>query len=132
VNVASTAAAKTEKIGLVNSGYWGIDVRVQNYTGSFYVRGAYNGTFVASLQSALGSKEVFGSVEIPSKSVANAWTQHTFTLVPTKAAGNSNNTFAITFNAGVRCLFSFCLGRGWEVGWDCCVGCVSYVMHDWT
>ena len=116
MNVASTAAAvktKEEIIGLVNSGYWGIDVRVQNYTGSFYVRGAYNGTFVASLQSALGAKEVFGSVEIPSKSVADAWTQHTFTLVPTKAAGNSNNTFAIRFDAGVRCLFfSFLSGEG--------------------
>jgi alpha-L-arabinofuranosidase len=74
-------------------------VREQKYTGSFYAKGAYNGTFTASLQSALGDKEVFGSVEVASKSVADKWTQHKFVLVPGKAAKNSNNTFAITFDA---------------------------------
>ncbi|KAK5652000.1 hypothetical protein OQA88_10903 [Cercophora sp. LCS_1] len=86
-------------IGLANSGYWGIDVKKQKYTGSFYVKGAYDGTFTASLQSALGEKEVFGSVEIASQSVAGEWTQHNFTLVPTKDAANSNNTFSLTFSA---------------------------------
>ncbi|KAK0611235.1 glycoside hydrolase superfamily [Immersiella caudata] len=94
VNVAGTG-----KIGLVNSGYWGIEVKEQNYTGSFYVKGAYNGTFTASLQSALGDKEVFGSVEVASKSVTNEWVQHKFVLVPSKAAKNTNNTFSLTFDA---------------------------------
>jgi len=96
VNVAGKG-----KIGLVNSGYWGIDVRPQNYTGSFYAKGAYDGKFTAELRSALGDKELFGSVEIASQSVAGAWTQHNFTLVPTKKAPNSNNTFSITFDAAV-------------------------------
>lgn len=71
------------------------------YSGSFYVRGAYKGVFTASLQSALGGekKEVFGSVEVKSKSVKGAWTQHEYVLVPGKSAANSNNTLAITFDA---------------------------------
>ncbi|KAK3345964.1 glycoside hydrolase superfamily [Lasiosphaeria hispida] len=98
VNVAGAKG----KIGLANSGYWGIDVKIQNYTGSFYVKGAYEGFFTASLQSVL-TKEVFGSVEIASKSVQDDWVQHSFTLVPSKAAPSSNNTFAITFDtAGLK------------------------------
>ena len=84
-------------IGFKNSGFWGIDVRVQKYTGSFYVRGAYNGSFTASLTSAL-TNETFGSVSIPSKSKRDEWTQHKFTLVPERDAPNSNNSFAITFS----------------------------------
>ena len=87
------------KIGLANSGFWGIDVKKQPYAGSFYVRGAYDGKFTASLQSVLGDKEVFGSVDVVSKSVADGWTQHSFTLVPKKDAPNSNNTLAITWEA---------------------------------
>ncbi|KAK4109194.1 glycoside hydrolase family 51 protein [Canariomyces notabilis] len=86
-------------IGLANSGYWGIDVKKQKYTGSFYVKGEYEGKFTVSLQSALGDKEVFGKVEVESQSVAGEWTQHNFTLVPRKNAPNSNNTFALTFKA---------------------------------
>ncbi|KAK0649122.1 glycoside hydrolase superfamily [Cercophora newfieldiana] len=96
---SSVNVAGTGKIGLTNAGYWGIEVKEQKYTGSFYVKGSYNGSFTASLQSALGEKEVFGSVEVASKSVADTWTQHKFVLVPSKAAKNSNNTFSITFDA---------------------------------
>jgi alpha-N-arabinofuranosidase len=87
----------TGKIGFKNDGYWGMDVRVQTYTGSFWVKGAYNGSFTASLDSNLTS-ESFGSVDIPSKSVASEWTEHTFELVPEKNAPNSNNTFSVTFD----------------------------------
>lgn len=90
----------SKKSGFANSGYWGIDVKVQKYTGSFYVKGSYSGRFTASLQSNL-TGETFGSVDIVSRSVANEWVQHEFTLVPKKAAPNSNNTFAITFDASV-------------------------------
>lgn len=69
------------------------------YSGSFYVRGAYKGVFTASLQSVLGEKEVFGSVEVKSKSKKGEWTQHEYVLVPRKSAPNSNNTLAITFDA---------------------------------
>jgi alpha-N-arabinofuranosidase len=94
---ASNGSYSTSKIGFKNDGYWGMDVRVQTYTGSFWVKGAYDGSFTASLDSNLTS-ECFGSVEVPSKSVINEWTEHTFELVPEKDAPNSNNTFSITFD----------------------------------
>lgn len=90
------AGNSTGKIGFKNEGYWGIDVKQHKYTGSFWVKGAYDGCFVASLESNLTS-DVFGSVDVPSKSVANEWTEHTFELTPEKAAPNSNNTFSITY-----------------------------------
>jgi alpha-L-arabinofuranosidase len=89
-------------VGLQNEGYWGMDVRQQTYTGSFWVKGAYDGVFTASLQSNL-TDDVFGSVEIESKAVADDWTEHEFELVPTVDAPNSNNTFAITFDPKVCC-----------------------------
>jgi alpha-L-arabinofuranosidase len=96
MNVAKPSAGG--RIGFSNDGYWGMDVRVQNYTGSFWVKGTFEGHFIASLQSAL-TNDSFGSVEVVSKSKANEWTEHTFTLVPAKAAPSSNNTFAITFDS---------------------------------
>lgn len=102
MNVAVGNATKAKSVGFANSGYWGIDVRKQEYKGSFYVRGEYNGIFTASLQSAL-TQETFGSVDIKSKSKTNEWIQHEFRLTPTKNAPSSNNTFTITFDpAGVR------------------------------
>ncbi|KAJ4298197.1 hypothetical protein N0V90_006096 [Kalmusia sp. IMI 367209] len=88
----------TGKIGFKNEGYWGIGVSQQKYTGSFWVKGSYEGSFTASLQSNL-TDEVFGSVEVVSKAVEDEWTEHEFELVPEKDAPSSNNTFAITFDA---------------------------------
>lgn len=87
----------TGKIGFENEGYWGIAVSQQKYTGSFWVKGAYNGSFTASLQSNL-TDDVFGSVEVQSKAVDNEWTEHEFELVPEKDAPNSNNTFSVVFD----------------------------------
>jgi alpha-N-arabinofuranosidase len=98
VNVAT--GSKSGKVGFANSGFWGMDVKVQKYTGSFYVKGSYKGLFTASLQSNL-TGETFGQVDIVSKSVDQGWTQHEFILIPFKNAPNVNNTFAITFNAAV-------------------------------
>lgn len=75
-------------------------MREQTYTGSFYVKGAYNGTFTASLQSNK-TGEVYASAVIASKSARGEWTQHNFTLTPIKAASNTENTFSITFDASV-------------------------------
>ncbi|GIJ98194.1 hypothetical protein Aspvir_000309 [Aspergillus viridinutans] len=83
--------------GLTNLGWWGIDVKPQQYTGSFYVKGAYNGSFTALLQSARTGK-VFASAKIASHSVEDKWVQHSFTLVPHSAAPDTNNTFSITFD----------------------------------
>lgn len=84
-------------IGFANDGYWGMDVKQQTYTGSFWVKGAYEGTFTASFQSAL-TDDVFGSVEIESKAVSNEWVEHEIELTPEFDAPNTNNTFAITFD----------------------------------
>lgn len=86
--------------GLSNVGFWGIDVRPQKYSGSFYVKGSYKGSFTASLQSANG--EVFAIAQVASKSVANEWVQHEFTLTPKKKASSTSNTFVLTFDASVR------------------------------
>jgi alpha-L-arabinofuranosidase len=88
---------KRAPAGLQNVGYWGIDVRVQEYTGSFWVYGGYDGVFTADLRSDIDG-EVFGSVEIDSEAVDGEWTEHTFTLVPEFDAPSSNNTFALTFD----------------------------------
>ncbi|RYN36843.1 Alpha-L-arabinofuranosidase A [Alternaria arborescens] len=103
---AGNGTSNTSKIGFKNEGYWGMDVRVQTYTGSFWVKGAYDGVFTASLESNLTS-DVFGSVEVPSKSVADDWTEHTFELVPEKDAPNSNNTFSITFDGAAASALDF-------------------------
>jgi alpha-N-arabinofuranosidase len=96
VNLPATVK-KDSKVGIVNPGYWGIDVQPQPYTGFFWVRGAYNGSFTASLFSNLTGK-VFASTTIPSKINGTAWTRHNYTLTPSVAAPNSNNTFSLTFD----------------------------------
>lgn len=95
---SSSSGNNTGKIGFKNEGYWGIAVSQQKYTGSFWVKGAYEGSFTASLQSNL-TDDVFASVEIESKAVDGEWIEHVFELVPEKDAPNSNNTFAVTFDA---------------------------------
>jgi len=101
-----SAGNSTGKVGFKNEGYWGMDVRPQTYTGSFWVKGAYNGSFTASLDSNLTS-DCFASVQVPSKSVDNDWTEHTFELVPDRAAPNSNNTLSITFDAAAASALDF-------------------------
>ncbi|KAI1372237.1 Arabinosidase A [Hypoxylon crocopeplum] len=85
------------RVGFANSGWWGIDVQIQPYSGSFYVKGQYDGTFTISLQS-LTKKETFAAVEIQSQCRDDEWIQHNFTLVPTQAATDIFNSFAITFD----------------------------------
>ena len=74
-----------------------MDVQVQPYNGSFWVKGAYNGSFTASLVSAI-TNDTFGSVSIPSKQSSSGWTQYSYTLKPDMAAPNSNNSFVLTFD----------------------------------
>ena len=92
-----TAGSGAGNTGFQNEGYWGMDVKQQTYKGVFWVRGDYQGSFTAALQSNL-TDDVFGSVEIESKSVADDWTEHTYELVPERDAPNSNNTLAISFD----------------------------------
>ncbi|KAI0156540.1 glycoside hydrolase family 51 protein [Xylariaceae sp. FL1272] len=96
INVASNR--KGGQIGFANDGYWGMDIKRQKYTGSFWVKGDYHGDLTASVQSNI-TGEKFGTTKIESKSRADEWTEHTFDLIPYKNAPSSNNTFAITFNS---------------------------------
>jgi alpha-N-arabinofuranosidase len=91
INVSGTG-----KVGISNPGWWGIDVKKQKYTGSFWTIGAYKGKFSLSLHSNL-THQVFANIEIPSNSESGKWTEHTFELEPCEAAPNSNNTFTIQF-----------------------------------
>lgn len=93
-------AADDAASGLLNTGYWGMHVAQQPYSGSFWVNGGYKGVFTAELRSALND-DVFGSVEVDSKAKDGEWVEHTFELVPTVDAPNSNNTFALTFDPSV-------------------------------
>jgi alpha-N-arabinofuranosidase len=89
------------QIGFSNDGYWGMDVKKKKtYAGSFWVKGDYKGTFTASLRSNI-TGEVFGHTDLRSKARASEWTEHSFKLIPTKSAPNSNNTFTLTFDAAV-------------------------------
>ncbi|KAL8377635.1 hypothetical protein RB595_008364 [Gaeumannomyces hyphopodioides] len=102
MHVTPPAEGGSGRSGFLNEGFWGMDVKKQKYTGSFWVKGGYEGKFVASFQSAL-TNDVFGSVEIESKAKGDEWVEHEVVLVPEKDAPSSNNTFAITFDrAGLK------------------------------
>jgi alpha-N-arabinofuranosidase len=81
VNVAAPSKSTSGKIGLTNPGWWGISVKPQKYTGSFWVLGSYEGTFTVKLQSDL-TNQVFVSLDIPSESQAGKWVEHTYELTP--------------------------------------------------
>lgn len=98
MNVAPASARG--QAGFFNDGYWGMEVKVQPYRGSFWVRGEYDGYFTTSLQSNI-TGEQFGVAKIKSQSRADEWVEHEFVLTPNKNAPSSNNTFAITFEAEV-------------------------------
>ncbi|KAJ5999699.1 hypothetical protein N7481_000108 [Penicillium waksmanii] len=82
--------------GLSNVGFWGIDVRPQKYSGSFYVKGSYSGSFTASLASSSG--KTLASTKVKSKSVAGKWVQHEFTITAKTMASDTNNTFSVSFD----------------------------------
>lgn len=101
VNVApgSKSPRPGTTIGLLNPGWWGINVKPQTYTGSFWVLGSYRGKFTVKLQSNL-TGQAFATSDIPSAAQPGKWVEHKFRLQPRTAAPNSNNTFVIEFQAG--------------------------------
>lgn len=98
INVAPTANTSSHIIGISNPGWWGIDVKAQPYTGSFWALGSYHGQFTVKLQSALTS-QVYASLDIRSACSAETWTEHKFVLEPKFAAPNINSTFVIEFES---------------------------------
>jgi alpha-N-arabinofuranosidase len=122
VSVKKSSAAQ---VGLANPGWWGISVTPQTYTGSFWVKGnqhcvvnlrqnshvsigSYSGIFTASLASNL-TNQTFATTQIQSQAMPGQWTQHNFTLTPSAAAPNVNNTLTISFNAAVSITTFSCL-----------------------
>lgn len=100
VNVAHGAGSTAGGvIGLQNPGWWGISVKPQTYTGSFWALGSYKGQFTAKLQSATTS-HVWASVNIKSECQQGKWVEHKFQLNPQVAAPDTNNTFVLEFHTG--------------------------------
>lgn len=92
-----TDPAAIDRLLTHHSGYWGIGVQVQQYTGSFWVKGSYKGEFTASLKSDI-TNETFATAQVQSQASPNEWVQHNYTFTPTSAAPNSNNSFYLTFD----------------------------------
>ncbi|KFZ24295.1 hypothetical protein V502_01226 [Pseudogymnoascus sp. VKM F-4520 (FW-2644)] len=99
VNVAQRTNSIAGVIGLQNPGWWGISVKPQTYTGSFWALGSYHGKFTAKLQSAT-TTHVWASVDIESKCQQGKWVEHKFQIHPKVAAPNINNTFVLEFHPG--------------------------------
>jgi alpha-L-arabinofuranosidase len=97
INIASSNSTNGT-IGILNPGWWGIDVKPQKYTGSFWTLGSYKGKFTVKLQSNL-TNEVFASLDIPSLTAPGKWVEHKFELEPGVASPNSNNTFVLEFDS---------------------------------
>lgn len=102
LNVA-TDSSINGTVSIANPGYWGIDVRPQDYQGSFYVRGAYQGDFTVSLVSyqtldAGNTAETFAATIIQANSTTDQWTQYNFTLSPLEIASTTNNSLQIEFD----------------------------------
>lgn len=102
MNVAAGPGGYPSTIGFYNDGYWGMDVKkAHKYSGSFWVKGKYDGHFTASFRSNI-TGDIFGSAKVQSSCTPDKWTEHTYELRPERDAPNSNNTLAITFDsAGV-------------------------------
>ncbi|KAI9759757.1 MAG: hypothetical protein M4579_002142 [Chaenotheca gracillima] len=95
----------TGEVGFLNEGWWGVDVRPQTYNASFYMlpntaRYTKNMTQVTvSLRSNL-TDDVWISKTIPTGNLSTFdYTNFATQLENTASAPNSNNTFAVTFNA---------------------------------
>jgi alpha-N-arabinofuranosidase len=99
VNVAAAPnSTRRGQIGIWSTGWWGMDVKPQKYTGSFRVLGSYKGSFTIKLQSNLTS-QIFASINVPSAAQAGKWVEHSYTIQPWAAAPNSNNTFVLEFDS---------------------------------
>lgn len=95
----------TGEVGIENLGFWGMDVSPQVYTAEFYAlsnaprnNGSLTGINVSLRSNMTG--EVWAQSTIATNNVSSFRYQHFQTEINNQAtAPNSNNTFAITFNA---------------------------------
>jgi len=87
-------------VSIANPGYYGIDVRPQDYQGSFYVRGSYEGNFTVSLVSHL-TGDTFATTGVIANSTTGQWTQYEYTLSPSSTAPNVNNSLLLEFDGAL-------------------------------
>ncbi|ORX38263.1 glycoside hydrolase superfamily [Kockovaella imperatae] len=99
-------ANATGRVGVLNTGFWGMDVSPQTYTGSFWIN-AVNQTYppnnttdiTVDLRSNLTS-DIWVNTTISNYHIGTfRYSQVNFTLENNVTAPNANNTFAITFDA---------------------------------
>ncbi|KAA8895832.1 alpha-L-arabinofuranosidase A [Sphaerosporella brunnea] len=97
----------TGEVGILNEGWWGMDIQPQEYTASFYIKPAQavyskSLTHITTSLRSNATGEIWAAEEIrvdgPTLSTLE-YTQFRSTLFPAKAAPDSDNTFAVTFNA---------------------------------
>ncbi|KAF8247046.1 glycoside hydrolase [Wilcoxina mikolae CBS 423.85] len=94
----------TGEVGFLNEGWWGMDVKPQPYDASFYIKPSgplYNKNISGLTVSLAITDDVFASERIifDEPLSTTKYTAFNSILTPTRSATNSNNTFAITFNA---------------------------------
>ena len=108
----------TGEVGFLNVGWWGMDVSPQEYNASFYILGAARNVDAPSpshMNVSLRSKltgEVWSSSQIPIQGNLSQFEYaHYSTSIDNKAsAPNSNNTFAVTFDASEAAGATFYFG----------------------
>ena len=95
----------TGEVGFFNEGWWGIDVRPQVYNASFYAKtsGVQSEVNYTSMTLSLRSNltgETWASTTLPPANLSTFEYKYFETQIVNEAkAPNSNNTFAITFDA---------------------------------
>lgn len=97
----------TGEVGFLNEGWWGIDVRPQTYNASFYMKAnaPRDNTTLSGIDVSLRSNltdDVWSTKTIPIEEDGYSsfdYTQFHAQIINDVKAPNSNNTFAVTFNA---------------------------------
>lgn len=95
----------TGEVGILNEGYWGMDVRPQIYNASVYIKsdGPRNNGSLTGVHMSLRSNmtgEVWSEATIPTNNISDfRYQAFQVQLNNNATAPSSNNTFAITFNA---------------------------------
>ena len=95
----------TGEVGFLNDGWWGIDVSPQQYNASFFVLASSRNSHTpsridVSLRSSL-TGEVWSTASVPLAQNLSTFEYMQFSTVMNNSATapNSNNTFAVTFDA---------------------------------
>ena len=102
VSIPSNA---TGEVGFLNYGWWGMDVSPQKYDASFYMlaNGPMDAAHLTGVTVSLRSNltnDLWISSHVPIRNLSDfSYTQFNTALVNTAIAPNSNNTFAVTFDA---------------------------------